>query len=371
MASADKGIQTDMIIMDFEKAFDKVPHKKLLNKLMRVGIRGNLHKWVNCFLTKRQQRVIVNGEKSDWVDVTSGVPQGTVTGPLWFLIFINDLPLNITSNIRLFADDCVLYRCIKSPSDAELLQKDLDTLTQWQNRWQMRFNEKKCFIMRITQSKKPLQYNYKLNNSTLQETSSHSYLGVEISQDLKWNQHINNIAAKANRTLGFVRRNLKSCSRHIKTVAYKTLIRPILEYSASIWDPYTQLLINKLEAVQRRAVRFIMNDYDYFHSVSDMMIKLEIPLLSLRRTINRLTNFHKAREGTLAIPLQTLLHPVRRLTRYCHKNSYIPIQTTKNFYHQSFIPQTTRDWNQLPEALTHLTDSNKFKQEITTHYLTK
>ena len=114
-----------MIIMDFEKAFDKVPHRRLLAKLHNYGIRGKLHNWVTSFLTKRQQRVMVNGEVSDFVPVTSGVPQGTVTGPMWFLIFINDLPDNIKSNIRLFADDCVLYRTVKSPSDAEILQHDL------------------------------------------------------------------------------------------------------------------------------------------------------------------------------------------------------------------------------------------------------
>ena len=165
--AADKGKQTDTIIMDFEKAFDKVPHRRLLAKLHNYGIRGKLHNWVTSFLTKRQQRVMVNGEVSDFVPVTSGVPQGTVTGPMWFLIFINDLPDNIKSNIRLFADDCVLYRTVKSPSDAEILQHDLNTLTSWQDRWLMKFNEKKCYVMRITQSNSPLQFTYKLNNSNL------------------------------------------------------------------------------------------------------------------------------------------------------------------------------------------------------------
>ena len=268
---------------------------------------------MKTFLTERKQRVVVNGEYSDWVSVTSGVPQGTVTGPLWFLIFINDLPNNISSKIRLFADDCVIYRTIRGPSDADLLQQDLHKLTDWQNKWLMRFNEKKCYVMRIAQARSPLQFEYTLNGSQLQSTSCHGYLGVDISSDLKWNQHIFRTAAKANRALGFVRRNLKPCSRRIKNLAYVTLVRPILEYGSAIWDPYTQLLIDKLESVQRRAVRFIMNDYSRFHSVSDMMSELGIEPLSFRRRIARLTNFHKARGGSPCnpgSPAVTPGHPV-------------------------------------------------------------
>lgn len=146
-STADTSNQTDMIIMDFEKAFDKVPHRWLLLKIHDYGIRGRLYEWIKTFLTERKQRVVVNGECSDWVNVTSSVPQGTVTCPLWFLIFINDLPHGITSKIRLFADDCVMYRTIKGPSDADQLQQDLHRLTEWQNRWQMRLNEKKCYVM--------------------------------------------------------------------------------------------------------------------------------------------------------------------------------------------------------------------------------
>ena len=358
-----------MIIMDFEKAFDKVSHRRLLAKIHDYGIRGKLYDWVKTFLTERKQRVVVNGEYSDWVSVTSGVPQGTVTGPLWFLIFINDLPNNISSKIRLFADDCVIYRTIRGPSDADLLQQDLHKLTEWQNKWLMRFNEKKCYVMRIAQARSPLQFEYTLNGSQLQSTSCHGYLGVDISSDLKWNQHIFRTAAKANRALGFVRRNLKPCSRRIKNLAYVTLVRPILEYGSAIWDPYTQLLIDKLESVQRRAVRFIMNDYSRFHSVSDMMSELGIEPLSFRRRIARLTNFHKARGGHLAIPVHQLLRPVTRFSRHTNKNSYIQISAKKDCYLNSFVPLTIRDWNSLPETITDITVTKHFKEAIYQHYL--
>ena len=229
--------QTDMIIMDFSKAFDTVPHNWLLNKLNRYGIHNNTHTWISNFLKCRKQRVVVGGEHSTWTNVVSGVPQDTVLGPLLFLIYINDLPDNINSTVRLFADDYVLYREIKNEFDSHELQKDLNRLAQWEHDWQMHFNTQKCFVMRITHARHVKHYNYTLGDSTLQETDSHPYLGVCITKDLTWNKHIHQITASANRTLAFVRRNLHSCPKNIKTTAYTTLVRPLLEYSSSVWDP--------------------------------------------------------------------------------------------------------------------------------------
>jgi hypothetical protein len=151
----DNRKQIDIIIMDFTKAFDKVPHRRLLLKLWRYGIRGKIHKWIEGFLTHRKQRVVIDGESSEWVNVESSVPQGTVTGPLDFLLFINDLPDNITTNVRLFADDCILYTTVAGPEDAGKLQQDLDTLTKWQTTWQMEFNPQKCYVMHITHVRSP------------------------------------------------------------------------------------------------------------------------------------------------------------------------------------------------------------------------
>ena len=192
----DQRTQTDMIIMDFSKAFDKVPHQRLLLKLWRYGIRGKTHKWITSFLTQRKQRVVLEGENSEWVRVESSVPQGTVTGPLYFLLFINDLPDGICTNVRLFADDCILYNSVAGPEDAGKLQKDLDKLTAWQDKWQMEFNAAKCYVLRITHARSLHQYSYTLNNTTLQDTDSHTYLGVDISHDLTWNSHINRIAGQ-------------------------------------------------------------------------------------------------------------------------------------------------------------------------------
>ena len=148
--------QTDVIIMDFAKAFDKVPHKRLLYKLQYYGIRGSTHKWIASWLSERYQKVVLDGQASDPVPVLSGVPQGSVLGPVLFLIFIiniNDLPDNIRSSVRLFADDCVLYRNINSLTDCQILQEDLNSLAQWETDWQMKFNVAKCHSMRVTRHK--------------------------------------------------------------------------------------------------------------------------------------------------------------------------------------------------------------------------
>ena len=167
-----------MIIMDFSKAFDTVPHNRLLNKLKGYGIDNKTHAWISKFHTCREQRVVVSGEHSPWTHVKSGVPQGTAIGPLLFLIYINDLPNTIHSTVPLFAEDCVLYREINNQLDSQELQKDLDELTKWEHDWQMHFNPDNCFVMRLTHARNIKQFNYTLRNTTLQETDSNSYLGT-------------------------------------------------------------------------------------------------------------------------------------------------------------------------------------------------
>ena len=134
-SSLDKGIQTDIVVLDFSKAFDRVPHQRLLRKLLHYGIRGNTHSWIASSLSDCTQRVVVEGSSSDRVPVLSGVPQGSVLGPLLFLLFINDLPDKIASKTRLFADDCIVYRQIKDQSDCKALQEDLNRLAEWETKW--------------------------------------------------------------------------------------------------------------------------------------------------------------------------------------------------------------------------------------------
>ncbi|CAH1263510.1 CSMD3 [Branchiostoma lanceolatum] len=179
--------------------------------------------------TPQGQAVVVNGERSDFVRVRSGVPQGSVLGPLLFLIYINDLPSNLTSPSRLFADDTAAYNTVTSPEDQGVLQKDLERLADWENRWDMEFHPGKCQTLRVTRSRSTFQHSYRLHGQVLETVPSVKYLGLTITKDLTWKEHINNLCNKANKTLGFLKRNLKINSRHIKEMAYKTYVRPILE----------------------------------------------------------------------------------------------------------------------------------------------
>ena len=178
----------------FAKAFDKVPHLRLLSKLTSYGITGNTQNWIKSFLSNRKQRVSVNGALSDITDVTSGVPQGSVLGPVLFLLYINDINGNIKSSIRLFADDSIIYRKISSKTDHEILQTDLSQLQTWSDKWQMEFNVSKCVHLPITNKTKPSTHKYSLSGQPLSTVSSHSYLGVKLDSKLTWTNHVTDIS---------------------------------------------------------------------------------------------------------------------------------------------------------------------------------
>ena len=207
-------------------------------------------KWINAFLCYRQQRVVVNGVKSDWAPVVSCVPQGTILGPLLFSLHINDITADIESEIRLFADDCVCYREIKDIEDTLKLQRDIDRLGNWARKWGMRFQPVKCNMMQLKRKHlNKIQASYTLEGAVIENVNNIKYLGVTITSDLKWNTHINNICTKANRTLGFFRQTLFSCPQNVKEAAYKGMVRPILEYGSSVLDPHPDKLQEESENV--------------------------------------------------------------------------------------------------------------------------
>ena len=169
-----------------------------------------------------------------------------IIGPLLFLCHINDLPLSVDSKIRLFADDCLIYREINSIEDKVQLQKDLDSLQDWAENWGMRFNAQKCYILSTATARKQTPYFYQLNGEILQSVPNTPYLGVTLSTDLKFNIHLNKNIAKSYQCLAFVRRNLKYCLEKLRRLSYISLIRSKLEYSSSVWDPHLRKDIHQL-----------------------------------------------------------------------------------------------------------------------------
>ena len=180
------------------------------------GTRGTSLNWIKSFLSNRSQQVVMSGEYSAPSLVTSGVPQGSVLGPVLFLLYINDIETHVGSQMRLFAD--LIYRTIQSTQDHLLLQDDLNILTAWADLWLMQFNISKCKILQVSLCSKSI-YQYKMNGIALQTVENHSYLGVQLNHKMSWNTHINCVCSKANKMIGFLQRILRHCPRTLKETA--------------------------------------------------------------------------------------------------------------------------------------------------------
>ena len=185
--------QTDIIFLDFSKAFDKISHKFILSKLHYYGIRNHTLSWIGAFLSNRTQTTVVNGVHSSYVEVASRVPQGSVLGPMLFLLYINDIDNAITSHIKLFADDSFLYGNIHNQNDQVILQNDLDTIFSWAEKWLMGLNINKCSVLSITLKRNSIFLGYYMLGAMLMRVTNHDYLGVTISGDLNGLRHVKKI----------------------------------------------------------------------------------------------------------------------------------------------------------------------------------
>jgi len=306
----------------------------------------------------RSQRVVVDGTASEWTRVESGVPQGSVLGPTLFLLFINDLPDYVNCKVKLFADDCILYRVIQNQVDSDKLQSDLNKAAFWEEHWYMKFNPDKCKTMHITRSRNPIINSYTLHTTELETVKTSKYLGVTLSEDLSWNTHIDQSVKKANSRLNFVRRNLRSASEHTKTVAYQTLVRPLVEYASVVWDPHYVTQIKKLEMVQRSAARFVCNRYHNTSSVTSMLEYLNWQSLERRRQIARLCFMYKIVNGLIDIPRDIYFFSTIRSTK---PHTFQTYHCQTNYYKFSFFPYTIVDWNKLPGEVALLPTLDAFK----------
>jgi len=360
------GNQVDVVIMDFAKAFDRVPHDRLLLKLDSYGVRGRTLEWIKAFLKDRTQQVVVDGAKSSEGSVTSGVPQGAVIAPALFLVFIDDLPEKIKSEVRLFADDTVVYRHVNSHQDALDLQTDLNALAEWEDQWQMQFHADKCQVLRVRRTRTGVNHDYKLHGTSLPQADEVKYLGVTVTKDLRWNNHIAQVRNQASSKLAFLQRNVRVSSPHLKEQLYKSLVRPTLEYACSTWDPHEQKLIYQLESVQRRAARWVLCRYHNTSSVTDMMRDLAWKSLEQRRTHSRLCMMYKIHHSLVAIP-HGLLHLTNTTNTRQTRSSqiqYTPFQPRTNYFKFSFFPHTVAQWNLL-NVNTQCSESvNVFKSRV-------
>lgn len=361
--------RVDAIFLDFSKAFDKVPHERLLHKLNAYGIQGQTLTWIRAFLTNRKQRVVLNDEFSEWKTVSSGVPQGTVLGPCLFLCFINDIMLEISSNISLFADDCLIYREMAGPNDHDLLQGDLNLLGEWSRKWLLPFNVSKCVALSLHHQKVPVTpFHYRLLDETIPNCSETRYLGVTIGSSLSWSTHVKIIAGAANQILGLIRRNFGKCSSRARELLYTSLVRSKLEYSSAAWDPYLRCDVSALEKVQNRAARFIAQDYRNTTSVTNLKKNLNLPLLTDRRRQRRLLTFWDYQHENLGINNLPDVSPSRREgTRTATRHTKVvaqPYAPRSMYLRQSYLYRTVCDWNSLDPDTAEAPSRNTFSTRL-------
>ena len=282
------------------------------------------------------------------VPVLSGVPQGSVLGPVLFLIFINDLLDNIRSSVPLLANDCVLYSNKHSLQDCLILQEDLTSLGQWEDDWQLKFNVAKCHSMRVTrhQHHKQILFDYSPHNQTLKNVQSAKYLGITITDNMDWGQHVSEISFKATKPLGFLRRNLAFAPRSTKEVAYKTLVRPKLEYAAPIWSPHSKLQIIRLRELRGQQPAGPAGDCETQVVSAKCLMSLS---LEAQRDQSSLLLFHRNHYGAVSIEKDKYMTPAYSLktTRSSQSAQYRRHQTYSDALKNSFFPRTIPHWNSL------------------------
>ena len=242
------------------KAFDKVRHDLLMEKLRDAGFGGNLPTWFHAYPCGRRQRVTVLGTTLRDLPVTSGVPQGSILGPALFFLCVNNLPDSIlNSKVAMFADDTKVYKV--SEDDGAALQQDLDNLSSWSAASGLAFNDEKCKLQTITRKRKPICMSYEVNGSTIKSCEVEHDLGISLDCDLTWHTQVSHQAVRPNKLLGFVRRNSRFIhSTSVRRTLYLGLVCAHLGYAAQVWGPHGIELpvISTLESIQRRATKFIL-----------------------------------------------------------------------------------------------------------------
>ena len=294
--SLDNNIQSDMIYLDFAKAFDTVDHSALLAKFRLYGVKGQLFRWFKDYLTERTQRVVLENVASHWSPVTSGVPQGSILGPLLFTLFINDLPDEAAYGVKvaLYADDAKLYRNVTSAEHCDLIQDTLSNMHFWSQRNNIRFNKSKCKVLTVTRKKTPIVFDYTLDGTALTRASEEKDLGVIITSTLSWDSHIHTITAKANKLLGLLKRTCPLLSSvSVRRSLYLSLVKSQLCYATQVWSPAYVTLNAKVEQVQRRASRWILRTRKDESSYKERLILLDLLPLSLDRELKDLIFVYK------------------------------------------------------------------------------
>ena len=356
--NCDQGELTDMIYLDFRKAFDSVPHQRLLVKLRAYGITGVVYNWVADFLSNRQQRVRVNKSKSGLVEVLSGIPQGSILGPVLFTLFINDISDNLSSDCRIFADDTKIFN---TTNNTNILQDDLNILQEWSKTWKLDFNISKCNVLHI--GKRNPQCIYTMNaggeEKEINSCDKEKDLGVFFDGLLTFDAHVHACIAKANRILGIIKRSFVCLDKDSFTQLYKTLVRPHLEYANVIWAPKFKRQSIAIERVQRRATKIVqeVREFEYERRLK----LLNLPTLKYRRFRGDVIQTFKIVNKIDDLNIDDFYSYMNECrTRGGSEKFFINRCFTNTKLH-SFSQRSARYWNNLQLNTKNAKDINQFK----------
>lgn len=360
-----------LVFLDISKAFDKVWHKGLLFKLRRFGINGMLLQWFSSYLSNRKQQVVINGVTSDPLNITAGVPQGSILGPLLFLVFINDLVDKLVCNPHLFADDTFLIDFFVNPLVSVVrINQDLATLREWGKLWKVFFNPIKTMFMIATKKTRPINYpDPVFGDIPIKRVDDHKHLGLYISQNFTWSHHIDCTIVKASKRLHLINQVKYLLPRRSLCSLYRNMVLPIIEYCDVIYDNCTLKDSLALENVQRRAA--LMCTGAYRHTSNDSLLaELGWQPLRIRRQIHKLCLFYKILNNLTPDYLRYIV-PRQQNTDYrlrSTSNAAIPIpfsrlSSTRNAY----VHTTIKLWNILPLGLRSADSLNTFKVNLKRH----
>lgn len=357
-SAVDNGLSTHVCYLDMSKAFDRVNHSILLHKLEQHGITGRLLAWLENYLTDRVVQVRVDGALSTPIAVTSGVPQGSVLGPLLFLIYANDIPELVRCKIVLFADDIKLWTTIRNTEDCHLLQKDLNSLHGWSIKNKLPFNFKKCKMINIGRH---FDYSYVLGSHTLAWTTEEKDLGVWINSNLKTSRQCIHVFQKSSKMLSLLKRIFGSFTKDTLLRVINTYIRPTMEYAVQAWSPWLQKDIALLQRIYHRATKLVIGLRNK-------------PYETRIKCLNLYDFSHRRVRGDLILTyniLHTPNHPLQKLfdrrttTNSRTNNSLLAVPNSRvNCRRYFYAVRVCFTWNSLPQYVTDSSDTNTFKHKL-------
>ncbi|MFH4980885.1 hypothetical protein AB6A40_007594 [Gnathostoma spinigerum] len=364
--------QTDIVYIDYAKAFDSVSHQKLLHKLDSYGVKGRVLLWIKSFLTDRSFCVKIGESFSTPREISSGVPQGSILGPLLFLIYVNNIADELSSTCMLFADDSKLYKEISDPTiDFPALQRDLRILSEWSKEWQLDINTDKCHVLRIGISyERPLY----ISDHEISPTNSVRDLGVIVDKCLRWRLHCQNTAEKAFKVANCILRAIHyKCLENYKK-AFVIYCRPILEYCYQVWSPYLKSDKEIIEHVQKHFTRVVCKRLcpgPMHLSYSMRLAIFELKPLEYRRVEFDLILCYKIVNGISDIPFDAVFaFSTRTATSRSHSRELMRKNPKVNPVYNSFSFRVIRVWNLLPQNIVSATNVSSFTQRLKCYDLT-